>query len=214
MNLTKLLRTPFLQNSSKRPLLTLFYWPSPLLLTVSDFQPAIRFRQRCFSVNFAKFWKTYFDRTPPDDCFFSLSVNFENFSRTTLLYSTSEKLHAQVAEFHVQVSEFQLADAVKNYFTDVFQVFWARTRSSHSNAVHGKTTYDCHTDDIWVHTSHIWVHTSYIPMTCEYIRVTYGWHTSTYQWHTVRIENDINIRLYKGFEAYYPFLSPTKTLVS
>ena len=33
--------------------------------------------------------------------------------------------------------------------------------------VHGKTTYESHTDDIRVHTSDIW-------MTYEYIRVTYG----------------------------------------
>ena len=37
--------------------------------------------------------------------------------------------------------------------------------------VHGKTTYEWHTDDIRVHTSHV-------RMTYEYTRVTYGWHTS------------------------------------
>ena len=36
--------------------------------------------------------------------------------------------------FHVQVAEFQPPDAVKNYFTGVFQAFYTRTRRSHSNA--------------------------------------------------------------------------------
>ena len=67
-----------------------------LLLTVSGFQLATefkkRFRQRCFSVNFANFLKASFDRTPPDDCFLSLSLNFEKFFRISVLQSTSEKL--------------------------------------------------------------------------------------------------------------------------
>ena len=51
--------------------------------------------------------------------------------------------------------------------------------------IHGKTTYEWHTDDIRIHTSDI-------RMTYEYIPVTYGWHirvhTSdirmTCDWHT------------------------------
>ena len=46
--------------------------------------------------------------------------------------------------------------------------------------VHGKTTYEWHTDDIRVHTSDI-------RMTYESMRVTYGWHTSTYERYTVDI---------------------------
>ena len=49
-------------------------------LTVSGFQPAkllkSRLRQRCFFVNFATFLTISFDRTPPDDCFWCLSVIF------------------------------------------------------------------------------------------------------------------------------------------
>ena len=49
-----------------------------LLLTVSDFQPAIlikkRFWQRYFSLNFAKFLRTSLDRTPLNDCFLSSEV--------------------------------------------------------------------------------------------------------------------------------------------
>ena len=39
-------------------------------------------RQRYFSVNFAKFFRTFFffGRTPPNDSFLCLSVNFEKFS--------------------------------------------------------------------------------------------------------------------------------------
>ena len=47
--------------------------------------PPLRFQQKCFSVNFKKFLRTYFDRAPPDDGFLSLSVSFEKFFRTSLL---------------------------------------------------------------------------------------------------------------------------------
>ena len=36
--------------------------------------------------------------------------------------------------FHVQVAQFQAPDTVKNCFTGAFQVFYARTRSSHLKA--------------------------------------------------------------------------------
>ena len=36
------------------------------------------------SVNFAKFLRRSFDRTPPDDCFLCLPVSFEKFFRTPL----------------------------------------------------------------------------------------------------------------------------------
>ena len=51
-----------------------------------------RLRHRRFSVNFAKFLRTSSDRTPPDECFLCLSVNFEKLFRWPLFYSTSEKL--------------------------------------------------------------------------------------------------------------------------
>ena len=38
-----------------------------------------------FSVNFAKFSETSFDRIPLDDCFLCLSVNFEKFFTTSVL---------------------------------------------------------------------------------------------------------------------------------
>ena len=77
-----------------------------------------RLQQKCFSVNFEKLILKVvftFDRTPPDDCFLYLSVNFEFFG-TLLLYSTSGKLL-----FSVQVEEFQPPYTVKNYFTGPFK---------------------------------------------------------------------------------------------
>ena len=56
-----------------------------LILTFSGFQPATllkkRLRHRCFSLDFAKFLRTSSDRTPPDDFFSCLSVNFEKLFR-------------------------------------------------------------------------------------------------------------------------------------
>ena len=79
------LKTPFLTEHLQ--------W---LLLTVSGFQPTAllkkRLGQRCLSVNFAKFLRTSFVRTPPDDCVLCLSVNFEKFFRSPLSQSTSGKL--------------------------------------------------------------------------------------------------------------------------
>ena len=45
-------------------------------------------------------------------------------------------------------------------------------------SVHGKTTYEWHTDDIRVHKSDIRITYEYIRVTYEYIQVAYGWHTS------------------------------------
>ena len=117
----KFLRTPYFTEHLQ--------W---LLSIVSGFQPATllkkRFRQKCFSVNFAKFLRTSFDRTPPHDCFFYLWI----------LKSFSEHLFYRAplrnCLFHVQVTEFQPADTVKNYFTATFQAFYTRTRSTHSKA--------------------------------------------------------------------------------
>ena len=66
------LRTPFLTER--------FQW---LLLTVTGFQPAALLKkgpqQRRFSVRFAKFFRTSFYRTPPDDCFLCLPVILRSF---------------------------------------------------------------------------------------------------------------------------------------
>ena len=71
---------------------------------------------KMFFCEFSKVFKDIFtfDRTPPDDCFLCLSVNFE-FFRTLLLYSTSGKLLFR--------EEFQPPDTVKNYFTGPFKCF-------------------------------------------------------------------------------------------
>ena len=95
-----------------------------LLLKVSGFQPATlskrTLRQKCFSVNLAKFFRISFlltEHLQMDVCFLCLSVNFE-FFRTLLLYSTSGELL-----FDVHVEVFQPPDTVKNCFTGLFKRF-------------------------------------------------------------------------------------------
>ena len=75
---------------------------------------------KLFFCEFRKIFKDIFsfDRTPRDDCFLCLSVNFE-FFRTLLLYSTSGKLL-----FCVQVEEFQPPDTVKSYCTGLSNVLY------------------------------------------------------------------------------------------
>ena len=67
-----------------------------LILTFLGFQPATLLKKRLwhkrFSVNFAKVLRTSSERTPLDDCFLYLSVNFEKLFRWPLFWSTSEKL--------------------------------------------------------------------------------------------------------------------------
>ena len=69
-----------------------------LLLKVFRF-PACNFIKKetpakMFFCEFCKMFENIFsfDRTPPDDCFLCLCVNFEKFFRKFLLQSTSEKL--------------------------------------------------------------------------------------------------------------------------
>ena len=81
-----------------------------LLLTVSGFHPATllkkRFPHRCFSVNFTKVLRAFFDRALPDNCFLSLSVNFEKFFKTSLLKSTSEKLLISCTSRSISTSRY------------------------------------------------------------------------------------------------------------
>ena len=140
VNFLNYLRTPILQRIYEQLVLkhhcTILRVPfltehlQWLLLTVSAFQPASllkkRLRQRCLSVNFAKFLRTSFDRTPPYNCFLCLSVNYEKFS-DHLFYIAGSGNYL----FHVQVSEFQPPDTVKNYFTSAFQAFYIRERSGY-----------------------------------------------------------------------------------
>ena len=78
-----------------------------LLLTVPGFQPASLLKKRLegrrLSVNFAKFLKISFDRTPLGNCL-----------------------------FHLQVVEFQPAHTVQKYFASAFQAFYTRRRGSYS----------------------------------------------------------------------------------
>ena len=76
-----------------------------LLLTVPVFQPTALLKkglqQRCFSVRFAKFLRTSFYWTPPDDCFLCLPVILRSFS-DHLFYRAplgNCLIYVQVAEF-------------------------------------------------------------------------------------------------------------------
>ena len=95
------LKTPFLTEH--------FQW---LLVTVAGFQLAAFLKkglqQRCFSVRFAKFLRTSFYRTPPDDCFLYLSVILRSFSDHLFFVPPLGN-----SLFHEQVSEFQPPDKAK-----------------------------------------------------------------------------------------------------
>ena len=82
-----------------------------------------RFQQRCFSVSFSKFLRTFFDRTPPDDCYL------------WILRSFLEHAHYRATLgnclFHGQVEEFQPVDTVKN----ISQVFFRYFRQEREVAI-------------------------------------------------------------------------------
>ena len=93
-----------------------------LLLTVSGFQPAALLKkglqQRRFSVRFAKFLRTSFYKTPPDDCFLCLPVILRSFS-DHLFY----RAPLGNCLFHVQVAEFQPPDTIKSISQVLFKHF-------------------------------------------------------------------------------------------
>ena len=64
MNFTKLLRTTFLQNTSERLILILFYWPSPVAASDSLRGPTSNFVTKEIPSNFLR---TSFDRTSLED---------------------------------------------------------------------------------------------------------------------------------------------------
>ena len=104
-----------------------------LVLTVSGFQPATllnkRLQQRRFSVNFAKFLSTFFDKTPSDGCFLCLPMNFEKFSRSFHLQSTSGKLLISCTSCRILTTKYN-----KKYFKSAFQVFYRKMRRHYSKA--------------------------------------------------------------------------------
>ena len=81
-----------------------------------------RLQQRYFSVSFAKFLRTSFNRIPAGNCFLSLSVNFKKFSEFLLYRATLENYL-----FHLQVAEFRSVDTVKVYFRGAFEAFYKGT---------------------------------------------------------------------------------------
>ena len=80
---------------------------------------------------------------------------------------------------YLQKSFFSEADTSTKH--QIFRNSRFFNKVTSSKRVHGKTTYEWHTNDIRVHTRDR-------RMTYEYIRITYGWHTSMYEWHTDDIE--------------------------
>ena len=106
---------------------TLFYWTYQVAASDSFMFPVCnfikkRFGQKCLSVNFSKFLRTSFDRTPVNDCFLAkLICEFSEVFQKILYRALLRKF-----VFQVQVAVFQSADAVKNmYFTGIFQAFIA-----------------------------------------------------------------------------------------
>ena len=78
----------------------------------------LHYKETTSKMFFCEFWKISkdiftFDRTPPDDWFLCLSVNFELF-RTLLLYRTSGQLL-----FRLQVEEFQPPDTISQVLSSV-----------------------------------------------------------------------------------------------
>ena len=110
VNFAKFLRTPFLADY----LLWLLLQPATLLKK--------RFPQKCF---FCEFGGTLLD-----DCFLSLSVNFEKFFRTSLLQSTSEKLLISCTSCSISTSRYSEELFHRCYSSIVYK----NTGSSHSKA--------------------------------------------------------------------------------
>ena len=108
------LRPPFFTEHHKR-----------LILAVSGFQPTTllkkRLRQRCFSVNFAKFL-TFFNRTPPDDCFllFRSSV-LQSTSGKPLISYTSSTIPIRALAILQEISGCETVSLVAHYFSNSFQ---------------------------------------------------------------------------------------------
>ena len=96
-----------------------------LLLTVSGFQPATllkkRLQQKRFSVSFAKFLRTSFDRTPKHQRVTASCVYL------WILRSFSDHLFYRAplgkCFLHVQVAEFQPPDTIKSFSQVLFKHF-------------------------------------------------------------------------------------------
>ena len=81
-----------------------------------------RLWHRCFLVNFTKFLKTCFDRTPPDDCFLFWFI----YEFWVVFQNTSYRAAMGNCSLYVQVAEFQPPGTAKNYFTSAFQAFYEK----------------------------------------------------------------------------------------
>ena len=106
-----------------------------LLLTVLRFQPVTLLKKeisaKMFFYEFCKIFKNIFsfDRTPADDFFLCLSLNFEKFFRPLLLLSTSGKMLFSCTGCRISTTSNS-----KKLFRRCFSSIYIRTRSSHSKA--------------------------------------------------------------------------------
>ena len=91
------LRTPFLQNIS-----SCWFWQFQLSsLQLKKGTPAKK-----FFCEFCKILRTSFDKTPPDDWFLCLPLNFERSFRSPIFYSTSGKLPISCASCRISTTRY------------------------------------------------------------------------------------------------------------
>ena len=103
------LRTPFFNRTFPVAASDSFRFPPAALLKKG-------LQQRRFSVRFAKFLKTSFHKTPPDDCFLCLPVILRSFSDHPFF-----RAHLGNSLFHVQVAELQQPDKIKSISQALFK---------------------------------------------------------------------------------------------
>ena len=104
-----------------------------LLLKVSGFQPAIlfkkRLRQKCFPVNFAKFLRTsFFWQNTSGWLLLVFICEFWVFQNTSFIEHL-RKTAISCTSWRISTTRYS-----KKLFHRSFQVFYTRTRSSHSKA--------------------------------------------------------------------------------
>ena len=122
---------------------TLFYRTSPVAVPENFSFPACNFiiketTTKMFFCEFCKIFKDIFsfDRTPQDDCFLCLYVNFEFFR--TLLLEHLRKTAISCTSWRISTTRYS-----KKLFHRSFQAFYTRTRSSHSKVYLLKISKNC-----------------------------------------------------------------------
>ena len=117
---------------------TFFYRTSPVAASDSFRFPACIFIKKgtpvkMFSVNFAKFLRTSFCRTPPDGCFLCLPVILRSFS-DHLFHRAPLGNCLLVPPYFMYKFRISTNRYNKKYFTTAFQALYTKTRRSYSEA--------------------------------------------------------------------------------